>query len=295
MNNLQNQTKRWLLTKVTQIPFIYSLVTNSRFKLERRLIKGINSNSNNHKSIIHFSVNKAATQYTKSIISRCAKHNGLQHVQMNEYARHSDFPYLDHLSEQEMKKYQHLFIPTGYLYSVFGGMIDGIPSLENYYTILMVRDPRDVVTSWFYSIDYSHSPPGVHKSDEFYENAKYAQEFGIDKFVIKNADKTRVVFQRYLDLLVNKHSNYHLTRYEDMTNDFESWLSNLLHYCGLDVSSSLRQELLDEAYSIRPKNENINKHIRQAKPGDHKRKLNQDTIDYIEELFADILKGFGYL
>src|SRR5512140_1744021 len=102
-----------------------------QFGAEMGLISGKHCSANTKRSIIHFSVNKAATQYIKGILGRCAVANGMTHIRFADYSFHTNFPYLDHLSAAEMHKYQYLFKPTGYLYSVFGGMIEGIRDLED--------------------------------------------------------------------------------------------------------------------------------------------------------------------
>ena len=130
-----------------------------RYKTELALIKGRHENSNKHPSIIHFSFNKAATNYVRSILRRCSAKNGMVPVGMHGYAFHTNFPYFDNLSAEEMEKYKHIFKSTGYLYSTFGGMIEGIPDLEKYKIVLITRDPRDILVSQYYSIAYSHGSP----------------------------------------------------------------------------------------------------------------------------------------
>lgn len=293
---MASQAKRWLYGQAIFFPLIYPWITNNRFRVERRLIKGINhgTSARAHKSIIHFSVNKAATQYAKGILQRCAKENGLTHAQLNEYARHSDFPYLDHLSAPEMVQYRHIFRPSGYLYSVFGGMIEGIPDLGNYHIILMIRDPRDVLTSRFFSLAYSHLPPGRNKVERFNNSVAFAHQAGIDRFVIDWSEKTRKIYQRYLDLLVSRQSNVYVTKYEDMMADFPTWLNGVLDYCELEVSPNLKLDLLEEARRSRPEKENISRHARQATPGDHKKKLQPATIERLDAVFSNILAGFKY-
>jgi hypothetical protein len=288
------QTTRWLYSQAIRVPLVYPWITNNRFRLERRLIAGTHRNTNTHKSIIHFSVNKAATQYTKGILRRCAKEKGLTHARINEYARHSDFQYLDHLSAAEMVQYRHVFKPSGYLYSVFGGTIEGIPNLDSYHVILMIRDPRDVLTSRYFSHAYSHLPPGRSKIEPFHTGVAFAQQAGIDRYVLEWSEQVYQIYQRYLDLLVNRQSNLYITKYEHMMSDFPAWLDGVLNYCELDISATLRQELLEEAFKTRPKKENVSKHARQATPGDYKRKLQPETIEHLNNQFSDILTAFGY-
>ena len=136
------------------------ITKKQEFINEQKLLQGENIITSDHPSIIHFSVNKAATQYVKKILARCVAHNQMLHIQMNEYAFCSSLPYLDHLNEIGMRNYQHVFQPQGFLYSAFGGFIEGIDNLEAYKILLLIRDPRDVLVSSFFSTAYSHPLPG---------------------------------------------------------------------------------------------------------------------------------------
>jgi len=280
--------------QLLRIPLIRTWSTHRRFRVERELIKGRHRSRSSHRSIIHFSVNKAATQYVKSTLSRCAVENGMVPARIHDYAFHSDLPYLDQLSPQEMAHYQHIFKPFGYLYSVFGGMVEGIPNLNDYHTVLMIRDPRDVLTSLYFSSAYSHRPPtGRSKIEAFEKQRALAQRVGIDQYVIHESDQVHRVYHRYLDLVV-KRPNVYVTTYENMISDFPVWLDSLLGYCDLKISSQLQQELLEEAHRSRLTKEDASKHMRQVTPGDHQRKLQPETVAHLNSLFSDTLEGFKY-
>jgi hypothetical protein len=267
-----------------------------RFRVELDLIKGEHRNTNENPSIIHFSVNKAATQYVKEILSRCASEIGMTHVSFHDYAFVSDFPFLDHLSVSEMQKYQHIFKPNGYLYSVFGGMIEGIPGLDKYRVVLMVRDPRDVLTSDYYSIAYSHPEPYKwgNKHKDFIDKRRNARSSTIDKYVVAESDSTFDIYQRYKMLLMDKYPNVYRTKYEDMTSDFSVWLQSLLDYCALRISNDLFHWLLEENKYLHPRKEDVYKHIRKGEPGDYQQKLAQETIFYLNSRYSSILDSFGY-
>lgn len=289
------QMRKWASHRLARVPLAHLLGTKMRFRVERELINGSHHNENTHRSIIHFSVNKAATRYTQGILSRCAKEQGLTHARIHDYAFCSDFPYLDHLSALQMIQYQHIFKPRGYLYSVFGGMIEGIPNLDDYHIVLIIRDPRDVVTSSYFSMAYSHLlPQGRNRIKSFTKKRSFAQQAGIDEYVISESDSVCRVYQRYLDLLVQSRPNVYFAKYEDMIADFPTWLERLLESCELKVSPRLRQDLLQEAVRAQPKKENISKHVRQVTPGDHTRKLQRATVDHLNRLFADVLTDLNY-
>ena len=267
-----------------------------KFSVELDLIKGRHQNQNKHPSIIHFSLNKAATQYTGRILKQCAVENGMVPVSIHGYAFHTNFPYLDHLTAEEMEKYRHIFKPNGYLYSVFGGMIEGISELEKYKIVLMIRDFRDLLVSEYYSIAYSHEAPYKkgNKYEHFVEQRTKARESAIDEYVVTESNRIYNTLQRYKTLLIDKYPNVYITKYEDMINDFRGWLDNLLYNCELNIRPDFFTALLEKNNRIRPKDEDVQRHIRKGKSGEYKEKLNQETIEYLNAKFSPMLLTFGY-
>jgi len=265
-------------------------------KVEMELIEGRYRNDSSHPSIIHFSVNKAATQYVRELLSRCAAENGMTTVGLAEYAFHTKFPYLDQLSVREMARYQYLFNPSGYLYSVFGGMIEGIPELEKYRVILMIRDPRDVLVSEYYSYAFSHSEPSKlgDKYVDFMKMRQKARNVTIDEYVVSECDRVCANYERYVSLLLDRYDHVLVTKYEEMTSDFEAWLKKILEKCEFKVSDQLLETILTEAGHLKPTQEDVHQHIRKGMPGDYKEKLDRKTIDCIDTKFSSVLKRFDY-
>jgi hypothetical protein len=293
LNTLKKQSK----TILAKFPAIEKYKIAKRYSTELALIKGVHKNPNNHTSILHFSVNKSATQYVKSIIKKCSAATGMTNVGIHDYSFKSGFPYLDQLSTVEMQKYQHIFKPRGYTYSVFGGMVEGIRNLDSYLVVLMVRDPRDVLVSGYYSVAHSHPEPalGTDKYDKFLKDRAFALKVSVDEYAIAQCDLVYEVYSRYIDLLLARHPNVHITKYEDMIQNFEGWLQALTEYCDFNVNDDLRKELVQTNDRLRPGTENIKKHIRKGKAGDYREKLKVETIDYIESKLSPILSELHYL
>lgn len=265
--------------------FLINIFLKYKFNVEIKLIEGRHKNANSHPSIIHFSMNKAATQYTKQILRLCAEENGMVPVHINEYAYFSRFPFLTALNEEEMQGYQHIFKPEGYLYSAFGGFVPGIPDLEKYKVILMIRDPRDVLVSWYYSIGISHSipPASSNRKEEYLRKRAMAQEMSIDEHVISESDRVFNILQNYQKYLLDHHPHVYITSYEEMTADFPVWLMNLLEAGDLELRADLREELIQKHLELKPKEEDVQKHIRKGRPGDYREKLSPETIEYLNE------------
>jgi hypothetical protein len=242
-------------------------------------------------------VNKSATVYVHQILAQVGAENGLTPAHLHGYAFDSSMPFFDHLSAEEFQQYRHVFHPRGYVYSVFGGAIEGIPSMEEYRTVLMVRDPRDVLTSLYFSAAYSHPLPAASgdKLKNFITRREHTREISIDEFVLETAESERRIYQRYTDLMVRKQTGIFLTRYEEMTRDFDGWFRRLLAYCQFDISEKLKQTLYEEANKIRPAREDIQAHVRKGVPGDHRNKLRSDTVEQLNVIFSQVLKDFDYV
>jgi hypothetical protein len=268
---------------------------SEQFEAELALIENKHENNNCHPSIIHFSFNKAATQYIKSILTRCAVENSIVPVRLNQYAFNSGFPYLDSLSIEEIDAYRHIFKNKGYLYTVFGGMVKGV-NFDDYKIVLVTRDPRDILVSRYYSAAHSHVPPSEegNKYDYFMSKRKAAQESSIDEFVIAESENVCNKFFEYQTLLLDRYSDVYITKYEEMIFNFEGWLADLLKYCELNLSDEFIQALIDRNESMRPKEEDIKSHIRKGIAGDYKEKLQPATVEMLNEKFAPILAHYSY-
>jgi hypothetical protein len=218
------------------------------------------------------------------------------HVDLGGYAFHSRFPYLDQLPCEEMNKFQHVFRPSGYVYSPLGGLIDGIPQLERYRILMVLRDPRDVLTSEYFSMAHSHRLPPVagDKHRQFAALRRRARALPIDEYVVSESPRVVATYRRYIDGLLKPGYSTALLTYEEMILDFPEWLLRLQAFCGFSMSSQLQERLVSAARHSASRKERIDSHARQVLPGDHRRKLKRQTIDELNGRFEDVLTRLGY-
>jgi len=291
MKKLKSLVRRSLC----QIPQVRAWQLNREFHVERALLDNKPIATADQTSVIHYSVNKAATQYTKHIMLRCGEENELLPVRMSDYAWFKEFPYLFRLSTDEVKPYLQLFRPHGFLYTVFGGLIEGVPNIQDYRTVVMIRDPRDVLVSGYYSYSKSHAmPQSPTKAAEFRAFRAKIIDQGIDDYVIEMSENNRWRMQQYIDLR-RSCPTVCILKYEDMIADFPTWLDKLLTHCQWQISPTLRDQLINEAAQAGSKKpEDKTNHRRQVTPGDHKRKLQDKTIEHLNEYFSEVLNEFGY-
>jgi hypothetical protein len=291
LNWMKDQAKPWVFNN----PLLFQLFLGLKFRVEQRLIADRPVSVGDHPSIIHFSLNKAATQHTKSVLSRIAKRNGIKPVHINEYAFFTEFPYLTSVPEGTMVEYQHIFRPRGFLYSAFGGMVRGIKELAEYKVILMVRDPRDVLVSWYYSLAYSHSipPQTSNRHREYLENRIKARELTVDQHVLEGAERVYSILETYRKELLEPYPHVVLTSYEEMTADYQAWLKKLLKACDLEISSDFFRELVEENRQLQPSTEDKHEHIRKGRPGDYLDKLQPETIQKLNQKFEPVLESYA--
>lgn len=286
--------KRAARSTLHQTPWLLNLYLRRKFPVELKLIAGKHHPASSHPSLIHFSFNKAATQHTKNVLRRIARENNITPVHINEYAFYTRFPYMTAVSQAEMMQYEHIFKPEGYMYSAFGGMVRGIPGLERYRILLMVRDPRDILVSWYYSLAFSHSTPPrtSNRYADFMEKRQKARQLSIDEQVLTETERVYSIFETYRKLLLEPYPHVYLTSYEKMTADYAAWLRGILAAWELEISPGLFHALIEENQSLKPDQENVHSHIRKGEPGDYKNKLQPGTIDTLNQKFAPIFESF---
>lgn len=293
--------KNAIKNRVRHIPFVYDYLqkrkTDSSHRELINLLKGQTAqNVSNRKSVLHFSINKAATQHVKGVLKRMASENALIPVDYNGYAFATNLPYLDLLSSEEMEKYKHIFRRNGYLYSVLGGMVKNIDYMEDYHIILTVRDPRDILVSNYFSLGYSHAIPQKtgNKREAFLRRRKNTKKMTIDEFVLKHYPRVLLRFKDYQEDLLNRYEHVTLLRYEDMTSNYKKWLTDLSNGCGFQISSSLMNELVTEFEDRKVQYEDKFSHVRKGKPGDYREKLKSETIKTLNDMFYPYSSFYGY-
>lgn len=290
LRRLRNTTAPLVDSVPVAGPALQRTWARRRFSTERALLKGADPSPSDHASILHFSLNKAATQHVRRLLVRCAAPTGLVPVHLNGYAFWSDLPYADHGAVVD-PALAPAFHPEGYLYSSFGGFVGGLPHLERYRKVLVVRDPRDILVSQYFSIAASHQTPGTAKRAEFLQRRERARRIGIDAYVLERAPVVQTVLRRYVDELLPVPGTV-VTTYEELVTDPGRWLRRTLGFLDLPAEEDVVAELV--AASRPPAQEDVHAKRRQVTPGDHRRKLAAGTIAALDELLAPELDAFGY-
>ena len=186
-------------------------------------------------------------------------------------------------------------------------------ALDTASIILHLRDPRDVLVSMFYSYCYMHE--GEIERHTGYRKA--VAEAGIDRFVLdmvgepfygyrgdygigsrykKHVGTVLDRYQRYLEELLDR-PNAIVVSYEEMVLAFPSWLEKIVSAFDLPDPEETRAIVATRhANSVAAEGEeDVWSHKRKVTPGDHREKLQAETIRQLDEIFAPVLERLGYI
>jgi len=190
-----------------------------------------------------------------------------------------------------------LFLPKGYLYGGFRGLPGGtqLPSWASGRTVVLVRDPRDMLVSLYFSEAYSHSPPGTGSGGALYEHfqkqREKAQAVPVDDYVKSHGAQYARIYgemHRKIDAVECK-----IYRYEDIIFQKKKWLVDMAAYLNIPFKER-HVEVIAARNDIVPDEEDRTQHVRRVRPGDHQEKLRPDTIAELNETFRTVLDRYGY-
>jgi len=269
--------------------FLYLVVKPStffRYKNEKKLLKGSLKSDSTSDSILLFTTHKCASTYTTKILGDLAAANDYFCSDIEAYFSLKNIDPRKHFSNQ--KNRTKIFNEKGF----YLGPLRYYYPVENigrYKKVLVLRDPRDVLTSFYYSKKFSH----IVISKAFYEDRKKYENHDIDQFVLEYLPEIKGVYQVYVDQLLNTENCINLP-YELMVSDFNEWLDKLTAFLNLkDIPSDLISKLKANEKSVAPTGEQTS-HIRSKEPGDYLKKLKPETIKVLNGELKEILSKLNY-
>ena len=191
-----------------------------------------------------------------------------------------------------------VFQPFGYAFGGFRSLPRALalPIYAADRTVVLVRDPRDMLTSLYFSLARSHRPPGQRVGGAlaatFQETRDEVNRTDIDVFALENAN---LIVSQYNTVERKLSGTPHkLYRYEDIIFDKLSWAKDMAGYLGLSVEPEFVERVVANN-DVRPDIEDVSQHIRRVVPGDHAEKLRADTIAELDKRFEPILRRYRYV
>jgi len=240
-------------------------------------------------NIYFYTMHKAASDYVAFQIMRpIAAARNMQHVDLGAITFQSGKDFREVVSENA-----DLFAAEGkYFGALRHGDLPGINYRANDKVIVHIRDPRDCLTSLYFSVIHSHPVPQGPAKDRFLQRREQISQMSVDEFCLREAKGKKPIIDSYINL-ISGHCNVILSKYEDMVSGFDQWLARLFDFLEIPTSHPLFGQLV-QAADFTVQREDVTKHKRRVKPGDFYNKLQPETINTLNEIYADTLEAFRY-
>ena len=252
---------------------------------EIALISGKDVSSSDQQSLVFFTCRKAGSSFLFEILKEFSKTTGLKSVDFATYFTSMNLSPSDKFKDKEFL--ETAFRNSGFFYGPVRFYAD-IPDLESYRVLLVLRDPRDVVVSDFYSMRYSH--PMLNPS--YIKMRQMALSETIDEFVTRIAPDYAAIFGRYADALMS-YGHVVYRRYEDIMNSPLEALETFCDLLGANISRDQCRTIAEEQMSL-PTVEDVHAHRRSGRSGQYRERLLPETIDVLNRTFEPVLPILGY-
>lgn len=241
-------------------------------------------------SVLVFALPKSGSTLLDRMMREASAEAGLTYVSIME-----EFFRLGIPDNRFPASTSEIFLDHGYCYGgfrYFPRRFD-IPILGSVKKVLLVRDPRDMLVSHYFSMRTSHPDRGqaLKTSVAKMPMRDLAQELEIDDYVMKAASGFKTFLGDYQKVCAEH--DVKIYRYEDVVYDKAGWLTEICSYLGWKVTDSTIRKIVAKHDHI-PKEENESQHIRQVHPGNYKVKLKPETIAELTRQFAEPMRTFGY-
>ena len=157
-------------------------------------------------------------------------------------------------------------------------------NINKYKTVLLLRDPRDVLVSHFFSVMVSHPVNSIKliKMREKYKST------GIDQYVIDKSNWMLSIYEEYM----KKLDDYYYINYSNLILNPLNTINDLLNYLEIKLDEKILFNLVKDLES--PMVENIKKHKRSGKSGQYNTYLKKETLEILNNKFKPILDNFNF-
>lgn len=280
MQRLAERQLRWLASNLP-VPVVRLL----RYRKEFLFDKGFVSYRGPDPSIAFFTVKKCASTLMRRMLAEInRRHLHLVHLNLAGYLWDTG----SEPTYQYLKRHAtRLLRDDGILYGPLRNYVD-LSHLTRTRVLLMLRDPRDVIVSGYFSARFSHRPSAQKsKRQDLERQREELASIAIDDYALGFADRLAPVYAEYRAHIARNR----VLTYEDMWHDFDTWarqLGQLLHvdFDAADIIAFRRMADIDAAPGV----EDVKAHRRKGKPGDYLDKLSKPVAARITDQFADTLK-----
>jgi len=257
-----------------------------------RLDGGIRRGARNgaHESVYFYTFHKCASTLFAGYLLQNIE--GLRHV---DYARQIFRG--DRIDELTFNEHGFVYGPirlsskrTSPAYKQLVEPVSDIDFIRDRIAIFLVRDPRDIVVSAYYSFGYTHAfSPADEVRARQEELRNKIRGMSIDEYALESAGEMLANFET-LDKLSKACRRSVVLRYEDMIGNWNCFVRDLTKYV------EIKRPVLTQLYKkSRPrKKEHVLSHRRSGKPGGFRDRLKAETVAALNATFKAVLERYRY-
>ena len=254
------------------------------FKNERDFLLGKKVRSEPSNSFVFYGANRAGSMVLGRALASLGEENGLRHIDLTRYFLHTEREQLKLLENEEWID-KHL-LQNSYCYGPLRNSISG-SALDKWPAVLLIRDPRDVVVSHYYSVTIGHTV----FDKTFLEKKRIAKSMSLDEYALYFIEEVITQLRDFWEL--GKRDNHKVFRYEDLLKGGNAVLCQMAKILEVNEPSSSLKIKFDQEISL-PSSNDASQHKRSGKHGQFIKKLKPATIHEIERRYGDELELWGY-
>lgn len=248
-------------------------------------------------NIYHCCVQKTASRWLRGILS---DHRVYRYSGMNLMRPGFE---LDQLNLYE--KFLSNAYKPGYIISPIYISHSGFRTLEKpvrHKAFFVLRDPRDIIVSWYYSARWSHSIEGNPMLARVREQLEGLDDDDGLRYSIAHLHEYGLfdAMRSWLDA-EEADDRIKCFKYEDLVGGGSfDWFRRLFTHLEIYIPDRVMQGLLDEhSFDVMAKRKNAVSgddpgHYRKGRPGDWSNHLRDHHLDLIRETIPDALAALGY-
>lgn len=174
---------------------------------------------------------------------------------------------------------------------------DAMPKPAAHKAFFVTRDPRDIVTSFYFAAKHSHRPIGIVPTLRS-EMTGLSEEEGIGVVIDALAELGLFEAQRSW-LTEGNGEQVQLFRYEDMAADHRTFLRSVFDYLVVPIPAGEFESLCERKSfkAVTGRNqgtEDVNAHLRKGVAGDWEQHLTPALLTQLDRVTGGIVADLGY-
>jgi hypothetical protein len=243
-------------------------------------------------------VHKGGSTMLHNFVRGYCRQTGIRHFSLSNYLYQSGVSDSEWDRRHELMRLQSMNLVHFGFRQVPLYFVSNKSHMSQFPSIALVRDPRDCVTSAYFSFLKSHAAPedsgqetlSATASDNLKAERERYKEGTIDDYCLNEYERFT---QELARVAAFANCNTRIYRYEDIIFRKREFLQDALTWLGLGIA----EEEFDSALArvdVVPTDEDPTRHIRSVTPGDHRQKLKIDTQERLTAQSRNLLDLFGY-